>query len=103
MPAGRIIFAAALFVAVLAAFVMIPGIDILFVAIGLLLGVFAVPADQRLIYLVAVLALNSVAGALTPLPAVGIYLTMILANLSAIANAGAVAVILSLVRERLTR
>ena len=103
MPASNIIFSAALFVGVLAAFVMIPGVDILFVAVGLLLGFLAIPPGQRLIYLVATLALNSVAGALSPVPAVGFYLTLILANLSAIANAGAVAVILCLVRERLTR
>jgi hypothetical protein len=103
VPASNIIYVAALVAAVLAAFVMIPGIDILFVAIGLLLGFLAVPADQRLIFLVAALALNSVAGALAPVPVLGAYLTMILANLSAIANAGAVAVILGLLRDRFAR
>jgi len=103
MAAGKVIVAAALLLAALSAFVMIPGIDILFVVVGLLLGFFAVPADQRLLLLVAALALGATAGALAPLPVVGGYLTVILASLSAIANAGAVAVILALVRDRLVR
>ena len=43
-----------------------------------------------------------VAGALDPLPVVGPYLTSILGNLSTIANAGAVAVIVMVFWDRVT-
>ncbi|MGD9264879.1 MAG: hypothetical protein PVJ71_03780 [Lysobacterales bacterium] len=46
--------------------------------------------------------LGMVANTLDPIPAVGTYLTGILTNGSAILNAGAVAVILMIIKDRIT-
>ena len=99
MNLARTIRIAALLAALLSAFVMIPGIDIVFVAIGLALGFLAVDKIQRTDFLIAAVALNLVAEALAPVPVAGLYLTALLLNLGAILSAAAVAVILTILKE----
>lgn len=92
----------ALAVAVVAAFVAIPYAALAMAVLGLLLGFMGVSNDQRVMYLVAAVALAAVAaGSLSAIPAVGGYITDILTNISAIWNAGAAAVILTILKERL--
>jgi hypothetical protein len=93
---------AAILIAVIAAFAMIPGIDILLAVTGLALGFLTVRAEHRLSFLVSALALGAVAGALGPLPLIGEFLTKILANASAMLHAGAVGVILLIAWDSLT-
>ena len=52
--------------------------------------------------MVVAVTLASVAGALGPIPVIGEYLTAILTNMSTIINVAAVAVILMIVKDRLT-
>jgi hypothetical protein len=96
----KIIRILALAVAVIAAFVTIPYAALIMVVLGLALGFMGVEEERRVAFLVAAIALSIVAGSLGPIPAVGEYLTSILTNLSAILNAGAVAVILTVVKEK---
>lgn len=93
---------AAILIAITAAFVMVPGIDILLAIAGLALGLLTVRVEHRLSFLICTLALGTAAGALGPLPLIGEFLTEILANASAILNAGAVGVILLIAWDRLT-
>jgi len=89
-------------VAVIAAFVTIPYVALIMIILGLAAGFMGVSEERRTGYLVTAIALTMVAGSLGPIPAVGEYLTSILTNLSAIVNAGAVAVILMIVKDRVT-
>ena len=102
MDLTRIIRIICLAAAIVAAFVAIPGIAIIFPLLGLALGFMTVPEDRRLNYLVATITLGMVAGSLNALPAVGTYLTAIFTNMSSILNAGAIAVILLITKDRLT-
>ncbi len=70
--------------------------------LGLALGFMGVPEERRLIFMVTAVTLATVAGSLGPIPMAGDYLTAILTNLSAVLNAGAVAVILMIVKDRLS-
>ena len=96
----KIIRILGLAVAVIAAFVTIPYAALVMVVLGLAAGFMGVEEERRVAFLVTVIALSIVAGSLGPIPAVGEYLTSILTNLSTILNAAAVAVILTLVKER---
>lgn len=98
----KIIRIIGLAVAVVAAFVTIPYGALIMVILGLAIGFMGVSEDRRTGYLVTAIALTMVAGSLGPIPAVGDYLTSILTNLSTIINAGAVAVILMIVKDRVT-
>lgn len=93
MTAARVVLLLALLTATVAVFVMVPGIDIVFVTIGLALGWLAVAPKKRLEYLLATLALGLTVDALDPLPLIGLPLTLLLSNLSAILNAGAIVVL----------
>ncbi len=102
MDTIKIIRIAAVAVAVIAAFVAIPYIGLIMLVLGLAMGFMGVPEERRLIYMVTAVTLASVAGSLGPIPVAGEYLTSILTNLSTIVNAGAVAVILMIVKDRLS-
>ena len=102
MDMTKIIRIAAMAVAVIAAFVAIPYIALIMAILGLAVGFMTVPEERRLIFMVTVVTLASVTGALGSIPAIGEYLTAILSNISAILNAGAVAVILMIIKDRLT-
>ncbi len=102
MDTAKIVRIVALIVAIVAAFIEIPYIALIMVVLGLVIGFIGVPEDRRLIFMVTALTLTMVAGALGPIPAIGDYLTAILTNASAIINAGAVAVIILIIKDRLT-
>ena len=70
--------------------------------IGLVLGGMAVDADRRTDFLVLTLVLAAVSSAAGPIPAVGEYVSNIMANVSTIFNAGALAVIIMIIKDRLT-
>jgi hypothetical protein len=90
----------ALAIAVVAAFVAIPYGGLALVVLGAALGFMGVSSDDRVMYLVGAVALAQVAGALGAIPAVGGYITDIMTNFSTVWNAGAAAVILVMIKER---
>jgi len=102
MNAIKIIRIVALALAVIAVFVEIPYVALAFIVLGLLIGFMGVPEERQLLFLVMAAVLAMVADTLNPIPAVGEYLTAILTNASAIMNAGAVAVILMIFKDRIT-
>ena len=89
--------------AVIAAFVTIPNDydAIALVLLGLVIGFIGIEAERRILYLVMAVALTTVAGGLGVIPMAGEYLTGILTNLSTVINAGAIAVILTIIYERI--
>ena len=90
-----------LLVAVVAAFITVPYAAILLVLLGLAAGWF-VKKDDRLLFLILAIAMALMAGSLGVIPAIGMYLTAILTNVSALLTAGAVAVVLLYLYETLT-
>ena len=102
MNALKIIRIVALALAVIAAFVTIPYVALAFIVLGLAIGFMGVTEDRRVLFLVMAGVLAMVANTFDPVPAIGAYLTAILTNASAVLNAGAVAVILMVIKERIT-
>ena len=102
MDTVKIIRLAALAVAVVAAFVAIPYVGLILMVLGLAIGFMGVPDERRVIFMVTAITLASVAGALGDIPMVGEYLTAILTNISSVLNAGAVAVILMIIKDRVS-
>ena len=102
MNAVNIIRIIAIAAAVIAAFVTIPYVAIAFVVLGLIIGFIGIEEDRRILFLVMAVALTTVAGGLGGIPMAGEYFTAILTNLSTVINAGAIAVILMIVYERVT-
>ena len=100
MSPVKIIRIVALAVAIIAVFVTIPYVALIMVVLGLAGGFMGVSSDERVLYLVFAVALAQVSGALGPIPAVGGYISDILANVSTIVNAAAAAVILTMIKER---
>ena len=101
MNAVNILRIIAIAAAVIAAFVTIPYVAIAFVLLGLVIGFIGIEAERRILYLVMAVALTTVAGGLGVIPMAGEYLTGILTNLSTVINAGAIAVILTIIYERI--
>lgn len=66
------------------------------------IGFIGIEDDRRILFLVMAVALTTVAGGLGGIPMAGEYFTAILTNLSTVINAGAIAVILMIVYERVT-
>ena len=102
MDTIKIIRIVAMAIAVIAAFIEIPYIALAFIVLGLAVGFMGVPEERRLIYMVTAVTLALVVDSLGPIPAVGEYLTAILSNVSTIVNAGALAVILMIFKDRIT-
>ena len=102
MNAVNIIRIIAIAAAVIAAFVTIPYVAIAFIVLGLIIGFIGIEDDRRILFLVMAVALTTVAGSLGDIPMAGEYLTAILTNLSTVINAGAVAVIMMIMYERVT-
>ncbi len=100
--AVKIVRIIALLVVLVAPFVSFPYAGLLMVLLGLVIGFIGVPEERRILYFIMAVTLATVAGTLGPIPMVGEYLTAILTNLSKVINAGAVAVILVIVYERVT-
>jgi hypothetical protein len=74
---------------------------LILVLAGAALGFMGVKSESRVLYLVCAVALAQVAGVFGVIPAVGVYITDIMTNISIVWNAGAAAVILTVVKERL--
>lgn len=102
MDTIKIIRLAALAVAVIAAFVTIPYVGLCMIVLGLAMGFMGVPEERRMIFMITAVTLTAVAGSLGPIPVAGDYLTAILTNLSTIINVAAVAVILMIIKDRVT-
>ncbi len=100
MDTAKIVRLVAVLFAVVAGLVAIPQSAVIIAVLGLVVGWF-VEEDRRLTYMVFALTLALVHGALSPIPAVGGYLTDALASLSALANAGAVTVIVMTIIDRI--
>ena len=100
MDLAKIVRLVAVLFAVVAGLVAIPQSAVIIAVLGLVVGWF-VEEDRRLVYMVFALTLALVQGALSPIPAVGGYLTDMLASLSALANAGAVTVIVMTIIDRI--
>ncbi|MCZ6716105.1 MAG: hypothetical protein O6946_03460 [Gammaproteobacteria bacterium] len=100
MDLAKIVRLVAVLFAVVAGLVAIPQSAFIIAVLGLVVGWF-VEEDRRLVYMVFALTLALVQGALSPIPAVGGYLTDMLASLSALANAGAVTVIVMTTIDRI--
>ena len=98
----QIVRIVAIAVAVIGAFVAIPEAALIMAIIGLILGGMAVDADRRTDFLVLTLALAAVSSAAGQSPVVGEYVSDFMANVSSIFNAGALAVIIMAIKDRLT-
>ena len=100
MNAAQIVRIISLLVAVVAAFVVIPYAVAILAVLGLVAGFIGVEVERRQLVLVMAIALATVAGGLGTIPMVGTYLTAILTNVSAVLNGLAIAVIATIVYER---
>ena len=96
----QIIRIVALVVAVVTVFITIPYAVLILIVLGLAAGFMGVNSDERVLYLVFAVALATVSTTLSPIPVIGYYLSDILGNVSTIVNAGAIAVILTMIKER---
>jgi len=100
MDVAKIVRIVAVLFAVVAGLVAIPQSAVIIAVLGLVGGYF-VEEDRRLNYMVMTLTLALAHGALGSIPAVGGYLTDILASLSSLLNAGACTVIVMAIIDRL--
>ena len=99
----QIVRIVAVLVAVVGAFwADMPQAALIMAIVGLVLGGMAVDADRRTDFLVLTLVLAAVSSAAGPIPVVGEYVSNIMANVSTIFNAGALAVIIMIIKDRLT-
>ena len=96
----KLVRVAALLVALVAAFYPVWYAAIGLSFLGLAAGFMGVEEERRMSYLVMAIALTTVAGALDSLPVIGEMLTAFLTNLSTVINAGAVAVISMMIKDR---
>jgi len=101
MSTTNIIRILGLLVAIIAALITIPYAAVVLALLGLIVGFF-VKKDERLFFLILAVAMATVAGSLGVFPTIGIYLTGILTNVSALLTAGAVTVILLYLYESMT-
>jgi len=99
MDLSKIVRLVAVIFAVVAGVVAIPQSAVIIAVLGLVAGWF-VEEDRRINYMLATLTLALVHGALGPIPAIGGYLTDVLASLSALLNAGACTVIVMAIYDR---
>ena len=100
MNAVKIIRIVILVLALVAALVAIPYSAVALVVLGLALGFMGIEEERRMMYLVMAIALATVTGSLGVIPLVGDGLTDILTNLSTAVSAGAVAVIMMIIKDR---
>jgi len=104
MGALKIVQLLSIAVAVVGAFVAIPEAALVMVVLGLVSGYMADEANKgnRTNFLVYAVALGVVSGAAGDLPAIGGYISDIMANMSTIVNAAALAVILNAIKDQAT-
>lgn len=101
MSVGNIIKLVGLAVAIVAGLVTVPQSAVAIAVLGLVGGYF-VAAGDRIQFLVATIALVTVAASLGAIPAVGMYLTAVLTSLGAWFSAAAITVIVVTAYEKLT-
>lgn len=103
MNAAKLIRIVATLLCIVAAFVQdIPYVMLVLALLGLANGFIGVEQERRLSYMVTALALALSAGALGMVPVAGEYITAIFTNLSAVLNAGVLAIVIMIVKERIT-
>lgn len=102
MSAVKIVRLLAILLAVVAAFVSVPYAALGLAILGLVNGFMGVPEERRVIYLVTAVAVAASTDALASVPAVGGYITSIMENVSAVLNAGVIAVFVLIVKDRLS-
>ena len=102
MNAVEIIRIIATVLAIVAAFVSIPYAILALALLGLANGFMGVAEERRLIYLVTAGVLAMSTDALDMVPAVGSYITAIFGNLSVALSAGVLAVVVMIVKDRIT-
>ena len=102
MNVGKISLIVIVLLSVASAFVGIPYVGLILVLAGLVSGVMGIEDDRKVYFLLVALVLASGAGALGSIPVVGGYLTAMLTSLSTAASAGAIAVIVTGIVDRLT-
>jgi len=100
MDVSRIVRLVAVLFAVVAGLVTIPAAEMVIAILGLVGGYFVVD-DRRMSFMIMTLTLALVHGALRPIPTLGIYLTDVLASVSALLNAAACTVIVMSIIDRL--
>ena len=100
MDVSKIVRIVAVLFAVVAGLVAIPSEAVIIAVLGLIGGYF-VEEDRRVPYMIMALTLSLAHGALGPIPAIGSYLTDILASISSLINAGACTVIVMQIIDRL--
>ncbi|MBT3673479.1 MAG: hypothetical protein HOE58_09120 [Porticoccaceae bacterium] len=91
-------------VAVIGAFAAIPEIGLVHVILGLAMGIMSDQADKdnRMFFLVLAVALTAVSDAAGDLPVIGGYISAIMGNLSVMVNAGALGIVMMVVKDRVT-
>ena len=102
MNAVQIIRIVATVLAIVAAFVSIPYAILALALLGLANGFMGVAEERRLIYLVTAGVLSVSTDALDMVPAVGSYITAMFGNLSVALSAGVLAVVVMIVKDRIT-
>jgi len=80
-------------VAVVAAFVAIPYVATILLVAGLVVGLYVI-GDHHVRVMVSALVLTGLAGTFTAVPAVGSYISSILANLGVVVTGVAVMIVL---------
>lgn len=102
MNALKLIRYAALLVAIVAAFVTVPYAALALALLGVANGFMGVAEERRLIYLVTAGVLSVSTDALNMVPAVGGYITSIFSNISIVLSAGVLAVVVMIIKDRIT-
>ncbi|NIM70450.1 MAG: hypothetical protein GTN86_06185 [Xanthomonadales bacterium] len=102
MNAVKIVRLLAILLAVVAAFATVPYAALGLAILGLANGFMGVSEDRRIIYLVTAIAVAASTDALASIPAIGGYITAIMGNISAVLNAGVIAVFVMIAKDRLT-
>jgi len=102
MGVAKILRIIALLIAIVAAFVSLPYVALALVVLGFVVGIMDVEEDRRQMYFLLAITLSMVSGAMEPIPMLGGYITSILGNISMVVNAGAVAVICTIIYERVS-
>jgi len=102
MSALKIVRLLSIAVAVVGAFAAIPQAALVMAVLGLVGGYMADEADKgnRTNFLVFAVALSAVSGAAGAIPAIGGPVSDIMANMSTIVNAAALAVILNAIKDQ---
>jgi hypothetical protein len=103
MSIDKIIRIIALIAAIVLAFVATGYNALILAVVGLVLGALAVDAENRMLFLVTVIALSVISASLGSIPVVGEHLTNILTNISAVINAAGVVVIVMIIKEKIMK